>query len=235
MIRVIFSYVKSAVVFCVMLCVIAAGVTATVLFTDTTTNLIIRLVGFAVFLIAVYAVTIVYVLKLISNDITRLGENECKIGEVCELLNKLVKRASFKGYKALLLINYTDYLIYKGDYARATEAASDAVASGKKDIKGEAAIRFCKIFFMQNDPDYFSKYYNKAIDALNKTVNAKKQTSSVITYANMQINVLTAMQLYLQGKAEEAAAKVRSASGVTELQKNNLNKLLGYIEGNKEE
>lgn len=233
MIRVIFSYVKSAVVFCVMLCLIAAGVTATVLFTHTTANLVIRLVGFAVFLIAVYAVAVVFALKLVSNDITNLGENECKVEEVCELLSKLVRRASFKGYKALFLIHYADYLIYKGDYVGAMEAASNAVATNKKDIKEEAAIRFCKIFFYKNDSDYFNKYYDRAIGRLNQTIRAKKQTPQVIAFSNMQITVLQAMQLSLLGKSEEAAAKLKSTSAFTELQKRNLQSLLEYIQNDK--
>ena len=229
MIRLIYSYVKSAVVFSVMLAVNAAGAVGVCVFTESKADLAIRLTGLALFAVAVYVVSCVQALKSISDEI-RLANDDCNVEKLNARLKKLIRRAAFGKVKASILLEYADTLIYLGKAKEAEAAVSDAIIAGKDSAKGDAAVCFCKIFFIANDREYFEKYYDKAIEKLNGRINAKSKNREASDCAAVLAAALQAMNLSFNGNVDSAVKKLDCISTLaTNLQKKNTEALKNYI------
>ena len=229
MIRLIFSYVKSAVVFSVMLAVIAAGIVGVCIFTDGKTDLAVRLAGLALFAVAVYAVSCVQALKSISDEIRRASE-DCDVERLNARLKKLAKRAAFGKVKASILLEYADTQIYSGKIKEAEITVSDAIIAGKDIAKGDAAVCFFKIFFLNSEREYFDIYYGKALEKLGTRMDAKSKNKEASDTATVLAAVLQAMKLCLNGDSESAVKKLDCISApVTNLQKKNIEALKTYI------
>ncbi len=229
MIGVIYSYVKSAVVFSVMLAVVIAGAIVAGMFTQATLDLVLRLVGLAALLLASYAATYAYTFKLVGAEINRTGGEECDVEKLKRRLRKLSQRAYFGSARGALLIEYADTQIYSGEYKDAMITVSDAIVAGKDGIKGEAAVCFCKIFFMRSDADYFMKYFDKAVESLD--CQSQSKNSAVRAKAAASKIAVKAMKESLCG---DNAAAVRVLDGAdafdaAPLQRRNLAALREYI------
>ncbi len=202
MIRVIYSYLKSALVFSVMLCAVIAGIVLVSLYTPDTFNLVVRIVGLVLLLVVTYTAVYAYTFKLIYTEIHTLGYTDCNCEKLAERMYKLSRRATFGSAKGALLIEYANALVYMGKYKNALIAASDAIVAAKDGIKGEAAICFCEIYFMESDAEYFNKYYAKATETLNKLLNSKSSADRAV--ASARLTAIQAMNYVLCGNRDSA-------------------------------
>lgn len=234
MIGLIFSYVKSAVVLVCMTCVCAAGIVCVCLFTPTTFDLVVRIVGLCVLQIASYAAAAVFALRLLSAQIDD-GNERCAQEALGERLRKLARRTYFKSVRASILLKYAYTLIYRGAYEKAMENVSNAVIAGGDRIKGEAAVCFCEIFYMRNDARYFAHYFDRAVDALH--ARNKCKDAAVRAEAGAQLAALRAMRLHIEGDAAGALARLRDfdPDGVKKQHRQNLAALADRIARNATE
>lgn len=235
MIRFVFSYGKSAAVFAVMFCLTAAGVTLTCLYTRATLDLVLRLVGLGIFLMVSAVASFAYACKLLAAQIERVGGDECDPAALGARLRTLARR-TVGVVRGGILLEYADTQIYRGQYNDAMLSVSDAIVAGKDGVKGEAAIRFCKIFYMLGDREYFVKYYDTALKALERRQSVKRIAPRDGAVADLLAAALGAMRLSLEGKREEALGALPSspAPALPAMQQKNLNDLRAHIRSSPE-
>ena len=132
--------------------------------------------------------------------------------------------------RGAILIEYAYALLCMGKYKDAEIAASDAIVAAGDGIKGDAAVIFCKIYFMIGDKKYFDVNYVKAADALGKCVLSKNP--AVRNTANASKAAIEAMRLSLCGDYKKAISRLDdfNADAVAPLIQNNLAELKKYIE-----
>ncbi len=229
MIGLIFSYAKSAAVFAVSVCACAAGITLVCLFTSDTFDLIMRLVGLAILLLALYAMSAAYAFSLLMKEIDRLGGDACDCQTLGARLQKIAHRILAGKLRGAVLLQYAYTQIYRGLYKEAMCTVSDAVIAGKEGIKGDAAVCFCQIFYALKDATYFANYYERADETLAKRADTKNARDRA--QINARRAALAAMRLHLHGDAAGALARLRDfdTEGVPALQRKNLAALCDKI------
>ena len=229
MIGIIYSDAKSAVVLSVMWAIAAAGTVAACLFTPGRLDLALRLVGLGGWAVASYAASCALALKSVAAEIEQSEQGTRSPEDLGVRLNKLTHRALFGPVRGMLYNAYADTLVYSGRYKEAMIAASDAILHGKNGAKGEAAVRFCKIFYMLNDAEYFTIYYDRAEQTLRKKTESRD--AAFCAAAHAQTVALKAMQLDLADDRAEALRCLRdfTPADVPPLYRKNLNALSDKI------
>lgn len=207
MIGLILSYRKSAAVFCTMTVLVVAAAVLLCLSAPDGVSLTLRLVGLCVLLIAVYAEGVAHSLKLLAAEIDRVGGAECACERLGARLRALSRRTFVGSVKGAILLQYAYTQIYRGDYGGAMLSVSNAVIAGKDRIKGDAAVCFCEIFYMQADAEYFGKYIQKATQTLR--AYAQEKSATVRATAAVRLIALSAMQADLSGDKAEALRRIR--------------------------
>lgn len=229
MIGVIFSYVKCAVVFCIMLAAIAASAVLICLYTRTRSDMVLRLVGLGIVLIATYCASFAYTFKLMAEEIDRVGNRACNPEKLGARLYKLSRRALIKRVRSAILLEYARTQIYCGKYQDAMLSVSDSIVCGGDGAKGDAAVCFCQIFFMQNDKEYFAKYYDKATQTLQGRAELKDPDDRAAAIATL--TAIECMQLHFAGDTQAAIRKLDAftPTGVVPMQVKSLNALREHI------
>lgn len=234
MILVIFSYVKSAIVFSFMTLAVAAGIAATCLYTQATVDFVLRIAGLCVLFIASYAASCAYAVKLVDSQCERMGNNECKIEELSVRLRKLAKRAYFGSVRGMISVQYAYALLCLGKYREAEIAASDAIVAAGDGAKADASILFCKAYYMLGDEKYFAINYPKAINALEKYCESKNKSVSDSACAGRA--AIEAMRLSLSGDNDAALDRLNGfcAENMPPLLQRNIIELKKHMQSKKD-
>lgn len=221
MIRLVFSYAKSAILFVSLLCVCALVTVCVCLFTADPLDLALRIGGAAVLLFASYALSVSLCRFLIRRETERTTDAGA-LERADARLHTLARRALFPRVRSALLLQRAYVQLYRGLYKEAMLSASDAVIAGKKSAKGEAAVCFCFIFYCRNDPDYFNKYYETAKNALQAAAQTKDPRDRFV--ANARAAALAAMERHVRGDRVAALSRLRDfdCDGAPALQRKNL-------------